>query len=258
MRSAILGSVLLTSALLALPDSSAAQDLAEVYQLTPKEGQAPALESALKGHAQWREEQDDPWSWNVYQVALGERYGTFVVRSSGHSWSDFDGYLEQFGSRAIPEFQAHVAPLVSETRTSIVRMDTALSRVPEDPSDFSVFSVTTYDLEPGQGEDFYQVVEQVHEAAVEHDYAGHYFVYHIEYGAGAEDARIVVPHTSWSDLEPPEETLGDVVSQAYGEEKTAEIFDRFSESFRSAENMVVVARPDLSVNPPDEGTGNDR
>jgi len=258
MRSAILGIVTMVAALLVLPGATTAQNVAEVYQLTPKAGQGPALESALKGHAQWREEHDDPWSWNVYQVALGEGYGTYVVRSAGHTWSDFDEYLEEFGSTAVPEFQAHVAPLVSESRTSLVRMDTALSRIPEDLSEYSIFSVTTYDLETGQGEDFYQVVEQVHEAAVEHDYPDHYFVYHIEYGAGASDARIVVPHTSWSDLEPPEETLGDVMTQAYGEEKAAEIFDDFTDTFRSAENMVVVARPDLSVNPPYGDTGNDR
>ena len=52
--------------------------------------------------------------------------------------------------------------------------------------------------------------------------------------------------------------LGDVMTQAYGEEKAGEIFDHFADTFRSAENMVVVARPDLSVNPPYGGTGNDR
>ena len=48
------------------------QELGRIWTFTPKMGQGPAFEGALRNHMEFRKAQGDPWDWEIWQVVVGE------------------------------------------------------------------------------------------------------------------------------------------------------------------------------------------
>lgn len=244
--------VAIIAALLAMPAEVAAQDnKAQVYHVDPE----PGFEAAWQDHAEWRTEHGESWDWSVYQVVQGEHLGDFIIRSGGHSWSEFDTYNEGFGERAGQHFSANVAQLVEDGRNYIVAVDTALMRLPEDMEQPQLVSVDTYYLTAGGAQDWWDAAEKFHEAIAGEDAAGYrYALLSPEAGASGW-ARVVDFHENWASFAPPERSFEELMQSVYGEEQAQEIFDRFSSSFHRVESMVVRYRPDLSVEAADDEGG---
>lgn len=241
------------AAFLLLPGTADAQELAQVYEVTPEAGKEAALESALRHHSQWREENGDPWAWNVYQVVQGKNYGTYIIRSSGHSWEEFDQYWASFGGKAGAHYQSTVSPVVKSTKAYVAQTDTALTYAQE--GDYTLFDVTTYKLKPGHADDWFDAVGQIVDAAEQQNFSGYAEVIDIVAGAGNSNARIVGLNENWADFKQPDPTLLEVVQKTYGEKKASEIVNQFTNAYSDSYNMVVRARPELSVEAAGEGGG---
>lgn len=243
-------STLVAVLLLLAPGRAPAQDLVQAYEVTPRSDAGAAFESALRQHAEWREQNGDPWSWNVYQVVQGKHLGTYYARSSGHEWADLDAYYQGFEQEAGPHFEATVGPLVKKTSASIWQTDTTHTRLPEEMTEGMLVSVTIYHLKAGKQQDFMEAFGQFHEAAMDADYDLYYVVEQPMNGIGGPQVEVAVLHENWADFEQPTTTVQELLTEAYGEEETQSLFQKFSGSFHHYENMVVAHRPDLSV----EGT----
>lgn len=245
--------VALFAALVAVPEEVGAQELAQVYELEAKQGAQQALESALRRHSQWRENNGDPWDWNVYQVVQGKNNGTYIIRSSGHSWEDFDSYWQGFGAEAGDHYNAVVNPVVKSTKAYIAETDTALTYARQ--GDYNLFDVTTYKLKPGHVDDWFDAVGQITEAAEQQNFSGYAEIIDIVAGAGDSHARIVGLNENWADFEQPDPSLLEVIQKVYGEKKASEIVDQFTNAYSGTYNMVVRSRPELSVEAAGQGGG---
>lgn len=224
-----------------------AQNLAQVYKITPEQGAESGLEAALQEHANWREENGDPWQWEVYQVVQGDNYGTYVLRSSNHTWKDFDRYRQGFGPKGFQHYQATVAPMVASTKAYIAETDTSHTHWPEDPSGYTLFEVTSYRLKPGHGEEFFEAHETFFKAVTQETEDRYIGTIDVVNGAEDDYVRLVFPHEEWADFKSPERSVSDIVEEVHGEEKAQELFDQFTNSFRSYYDEVARYRPDLSV-----------
>lgn len=103
-------------------------NLADVWTLVPKPGVGQGFEAALRDHMQWRTEAGDPWQWSVYTVETGPDVGAYVVRSSNHSWADFDAYDAGFGPEAGLRVAASFGDMIESAEHQITASDTARSR----------------------------------------------------------------------------------------------------------------------------------
>ncbi len=223
-------------------------DLAMLYEMEVKTGSGPEFEQALAEHARWRTEQGDPWAWEVYQVAVGDNLGTYYARAPERSWADFDAYDADFGPRAGDHFNQTVGPHIRSITNLITRIHSDAMRVPEEPVEFQIFSVYLYRIKAGMAQQFWGTVEQIHEAINQADHPVHYAFHSVAAGGSGMEVHLVTLHQNWADMEEPEPSLMQVVQNAYGEEEAAELFNRFSDTVSSIDNMVLRYRPDLSVN----------
>lgn len=256
MRTLKLVSAVLIAGLFALPGTADAQNLAQVYEVQAKQGAEASFEAALERHAKWREENGDPWDWNVYEVVQGKHLSTYIIRSGNHTWSDFDDYGEGFGPKGGQHYQATVAPMMKSMKSYVVRVDTAASHMPEvEDADNPLFEVTTYKLKPGSASDFFEPVTQALDALAEQDYPEPYYLIDVVAGAGDSHARLVNQHRNWADFEEGDPSVGELIEEVHGEEKTEKLFERYNNSYSSSYNMVVRPRPDLSVDAAGEESG---
>lgn len=253
MRTATLTVAALVAALLTLPETGEAQNLVQVYELTPKDGQQAAFEAALQRHGEWREANGDPWKWDVYQVVQGENHGAFMVRSWGHSWSDLDAYSEGFGREAVDHYNATVAPLVKETKSYVSKVDTARSYF--HPGNWSLAEMFTYKLKPGKSEEWLEAVQAIRDAYEQENRSQYFETFNRPVGAGVSHARIAVLHENYADFRDEDWSPLEVVQAVYGEEKAEELSDQYYDSYSALYNMVLRPRPDLSVQAAGEGGG---
>lgn len=256
LATAALAAVLAVS-LAPAPDAEA-QDLARFYQVTPKD--VGAFEAALKKHAQDRIAHDDPWSWSVMQVVVGEDYGDFIYRSGGHTWADFDEYDAGFGAQSGLHYQVNVAPLVADARTWISRVDTANSVMPADsvwPS-IDYVEVITYHVEPTMMQQFNEAVSTIHGAIEESEWPVHYAWANPVSGAKGPTKVLAIFFENWAAFEEPETPMMEMLQDELGEDETEQIMQQFGNSFSAVESMVLRWRRDLSVPPPAmRGDGSD-
>lgn len=223
------------------------QEKAQVYVITPQQGAESGLEAAMRRHATWREENGDPWAWDVYEVVQGENHGTYIVRSPNHTWADFDEYRQGFGAEAEDHYAATVAPMVASTSSIISAIDTSLSHLPEDPSGYTLLEVNSYKLEPGNAGEFYEAHEKFFQAITQETEERYIGTVDVLNGAEDDYVRLVYPHTSWADFEAPDRSGGDIIESVYGEEEAEQLYEQFGNGFRSTYNMVLRYRPELSV-----------
>ncbi len=222
-------------------------NIAPNYRVKVKPGMGSAFEMALKEHIAWRKAQGDPWTWDVYQVAVGDNIGDYSIRSANHAFADIDAYERwSMESGASQNFQATVAPYVETITHSVSVLNTELLRWPEDTEGYTLFSVDRYQLKPGQQPVFEAVIKKFHDAAVQHDYPSYFAVLWGGLGAERPTVSIVSPYKSWADMEGPDEELGDFLTRALGEEAAGEMYQQYSGSWTTMKNYVTRHRPDLS------------
>lgn len=248
--------VALLAAFFTVPEAAEAQSLAQVYEVQAKQGTKASFEAALERHAKWREENGDPWEWNVYEVVQGKDLNTYSIRSPGHSWSDFDDYGKGFGPKGGQHFQATVGPMVKSLKSRIVRLDTAASHIPEvEGADNPLFEVTHFKLKPGNASDFFEPVTQALDALAEQDYPEPYYVSDVVAGAGDSHAILVNQHRNWADFEEGDPSAGELIDEVLGEEKAEKLFERYNNSYSSSYSVIARPRPDLSVDAAGEEGG---
>ncbi len=226
-----------------------ANNIARLYVLTPKSGMAAEFETALGQHAEWRREHDDPWTWIVHQVNSGPNLGDYVIRSGNHSWSDFDAYDAGFGPEGTVHFNATVDPLMESASSFITRGDTTNIRWPDDPNSVNLLQVTTYHLKPGQRPTFFQAVNKYHQAIVQTNRPTHYAFTNLHSGGPGPAVTVVFPYENWAAFQGPEQTLGQLMVEVYGQEEATAAFEQFTSTFTGTESWVIRVRWDLSVIP---------
>jgi hypothetical protein len=227
---------------------SQANNLAKLYFVNVKSGHGAEFVAEMKKHVEWRKQAGDPWTWYVYQVVNGQNLGDFVIRSSGHTWADMDGY-EEFLAKGSVEFNKTVGLHVESISSAITRGDTTNINWYPNNDDVNLISVTTYHLKPGQGRAFTQAVNKYHTAIKENNRETYYaFAWTVNGGPGPR-VTLVLPYKNWAEMQGPDESLRAFMVRILGSEEAQELSDDFNSTYHSVESSVLRVRRDLSVIP---------
>ncbi len=228
--------------------ASGQNNLARTYNVTPKAGMGAQFETALREHAQWRTANNDPWTWSVSVAETGQNFGTYGIRSGGHSWADFDAYDAGFGPQGLVHYMATVAPLVESTTSTISRTDEDLSRLPPDGFNLAFVTVTKFQLRPGRGSQFNQLIGQANEILMEGGFP-EYWVWASPVSGGGPGPYInlVGLHSSWEDMADPDPSFEAVMMAKLGEEGFMEWGNNLAATYRGVASWTLRRRPDLSV-----------
>ncbi|GET33658.1 hypothetical protein PbJCM13498_25210 [Prolixibacter bellariivorans] len=223
------------------------KNLAKVYFIKVKNGESGAFQTALKQHAQWRMENGDPWSWNVYEVVNGKNMGDFIIRSGGHSWADFDSY-QDFNAKGSAEFGKNVSPYIAKITSTISANDTTLVNWYPNNNDVNLVQVYMYKLKPGHGADFYKAISEYGKAIKKENRKDYYgVIWTVNGGASELIAELVFPYKNWAEMEGPKEKWRDFTKRVLGEEKAKKVSEEFMNSYSDVHGFIVHRRKDLSV-----------
>ncbi len=220
-------------------------NLAFVYAVEVHSGQEMAFESAFKEHMSFREEQGEPFVWQVYQEMFGDNPGTYYIRSGDHSWADMDDYgTPDFQQSVGNHFGATIAPLIADVRSQVTVTDTANSHRPPNLADMNVFMVTQVfvDAEAQIGMD--EALTAFHETATTHD-RYHGILRTLAGGEGA-DFTIVVYAEDFAGLEEESPSLTELMVQAHGQDGFREIAESYLSGVDEMRTSILMLRRDLS------------
>jgi hypothetical protein len=249
----IIRSVLVAAAAcLLLQSASASADespptLVRTYVLIAKPGSGDALHKALKAHGEWRLRNGETWSWHIYTRLAGEgQPGTYVIRSSGHRWSDFDAY-EAFNQQAFAHYDQTVTPHVAHTEAHLSRFLPDVSHWPEDAGPYSMFWVYTYDIRPGGMRPAMAALRKFNEQLRA---GGWDEVWGWEVNmTGTPSLTLVSPGASWADFADPPRSAFEVIADQIGEEEAVRLWRSFFRYVRSMDSSIWAEAADLRVMP---------
>jgi hypothetical protein len=225
-----------------------ANNLARIYFVKVKTGHGDEFAAALKEHTEWRKQAGDPWTWYVYHVINGQNLGDFVIRSGGHTWADLDSY-EEFLAKGSVEFNKKVGPHMESISSAITADDTTNVNWYPNNDDVNLLSVITYQLKPGHGPAFAQVVNKYHNAIKDNNREGYYsFAWKVNGGSGPS-VSLVLPYKNWAEMQGPEESFDAFMERVLGSEEAQKLSDEISSTYHSVESAVVRVRRDLSLLP---------
>jgi hypothetical protein len=250
-RKALLTVVFAIAAVMLTGLHAHAQDAtyARTYSVTPKDGMVAQFEAALQAHVRWRIENNDPWTWGMSTVEVGENLGQYGIRSGGHSWADFDAYDAGFGPDGLVHWNATVAPLVESVSSAITTTNQAISNPPPAGRATAFVNVVTFQLRPGRELRFTQAITRATEILLEHNFGGYYVWSSTVAGGGpGPSMRLVSFHTSWADMAEPDPTFEAIMVQALGQDGFMEWASEIGETYRGIESITLRIRPDLGIN----------
>ncbi|GIV61491.1 MAG: hypothetical protein KatS3mg044_0357 [Rhodothermaceae bacterium] len=237
----LIGLVLVTTA------QARQNDVVQAWEMTPKIGHNGAFQAALAAHAKWRQEHDDPWSWNLWEITTGPRVGTIVARSGGHTWADFDTYQTwEHAAAASRHFESTVAPHLASVRSVITIGDEENVYWPEDQAEARVAQVIGFDLHRGMMGDFVKAVNTYSKTIVEHNFDAHHYLAYNASG-GEHDAILVLPGSSMADFSRPDKTVEQLMIEVHGKEAFQKLEKAFNATIKDSDSFFAVHRVDLSV-----------
>lgn len=245
----------LTAAALALGAATLhaqGNNLTRAYAFKAKPGMFAQLENAIRDHAQWRKANGDPWTWQVYTPETGPDLGLFMIRSSNHSWADFDAYDQGFAQTGLANWNVNVAPLVETSSSSIeMTLPDSLNQTPAEGTAIQFANVTAFHLRPGMEQQFNRLVAQAVGVLKKAKWPG-YWVWVTPMSGGPDmDAAVHLAglFPNWASMKEPDPNFAAVMTRALGQNGFNTWMSSMNETLRGTTEVTYRFRPDLSVLP---------
>jgi hypothetical protein len=245
---AVFGLLMVNAVVMAADTAPAPGQLHKVWAFMPKSGSQVEFEKAFAAHVQWRRDNKDPWTWQVYVEVDGPNAGLHYARSGNHHWSDFDDYdASEFATKANAHWNTTVAPHLAKISSWMGEDQAAISHWPEDAPDYQLFQLYTYRLKPGHMQRFMDATTSIVEALKEAKWPYHWsFIEHLT-GSSVPSVMLVLPATKWADMKEPSPNVLEAVAGVRGKEKAAALFAAMSETFAQTDAVVVRLLPHYGV-----------
>ncbi|MCJ7558284.1 MAG: hypothetical protein MUP90_15415 [Gammaproteobacteria bacterium] len=219
--------------------------IARGWSITPKAGSAEAFNKALKAHAQWRRDNDDPWQWNFYRAQSGDMDGTVFIRSGSHTNADIDAYAaSEFSAKAGAHWNQTVQPYVGHASSSFSRRDKEMFDWPE--GDYRVFWVTNFHLRPGHALGFTAEVKKINAALKA---AGRQSTHSWSWAMTGEHiptAMLVTARANWAGFDSPEQSVREALATQMSEMEVASLMDAAFSHVKSMSSRIYISTDEFS------------
>jgi len=253
MRSPV-ASVVAAAVIALVPLTARAQQappdtVTQVLRQHVKDGVSVAqYEAGRKKHMAWHKAQNDPWTWNVYEIMTGPDTGGYLITSRGHSWADLDTWQDKLGAADTADAQASMAGTQGSTEMSYWTQLNAISRLPPaDAPPSKYLALTLFRTKPGNGQAFEAAIAKINEALTAAKYPVHSIWYRLASGGQAPAYVVVTPRANLAALGLP----GPVASLAgsLGPAKAAELGKAIYDNVESITTELLESRADLGYAP---------
>ena len=224
-------------------------NVGRVIDQTPKPGMTKQYEDGRKRHMDWHRKAGDTWSWEIWQVTTGERAGTFISITFGHSWKDFDTWDQKYAEADSADADANMGPSIGRQVESVWMLLTDASRMTAGAQPSKMAEVIHFMVKPGSEEDFDYGIRKANEAANQQNWAGHYAWYALANGGESGHYVLVIPINSWADMAEPDPGFFGMLEKALGRHGSEMLAHLFDKSIKGSWSEMITYRPDLSYHP---------
>ncbi len=227
-------------------------EIAQFFLIKPKPGMLQQFEEATKQHVEWHRQQDDTWTWRLWQYETGDLYGQYVYITPGHRWEDFDTKAE-FRKRDTADAIARIGPYTDSVTSWFSRLHGDISHLPEggilDPKAFPLVMIIDYQVHESKIPDFLHTVGKIHEALQKAHWPVYYLWTQVVAGREGSIFTLVLPQRNWADLTPPEKQVPMVLEEVLGRQEGESLIEAFDDSVASSQRDILSHKPDLSYEP---------
>ena len=233
--------------------------VAQIFLDVPDRNRTSEFEQGLIKHIAWLKANHEVWTWLTWEVLTGKDSGKYIVGSFGHKWEDFDSH-EAFNRTASVSFKQSVGPALSSSSCTfyVLRTDLSLSAEPSVPSKFEQLNI--FDVRPEGAREFSQSIRKMNAALKQTNFVsesflspnsagGHSRWYFMTNGGQGPQYVLATDRNSYSDFNPVEASLDDVMEQVYGKDQGDSIMANVRKTFVHVYSELVRFRPDLSYRP---------
>ena len=234
--------------LLAMP--AVAQDdggnIVAVHCFKVQPGAGAKFEEGTKKHMIWHREQNDPWTWLVWQVITGPDSGTYCAGSFGHNWEDFDnpGVPEDAD---LADVAATFGPFVREYEATFWTKLPKVSRPAEGQA--AMTSVIFFHTRYGTEEKFNHLIGEFHKAIEKTNMPWNYEWYALVSGGNEGTYAVVLPRPNFAAFNPTGKPFPEMLEEAYGKAGADALLAKWRKVVKSANNELSRSRPDLGYIP---------
>ena len=219
----------------------------EINITTPKPGSAKQFEEARKKHNEFHKAEKDKNSILLWSITAGRATGSYLTAVCGMTWKEMDG-REAFDKRDEADRQATMAQVYAANQQSYYVFRSDLSTGTEGGTPTKMMTAVDYFVKPGGLLQFTEAIKRINAAIKQTNYPAKPSRWY-QLSVGGEGPRFVVvtDRASWADMQGPEQSMVDMLKQAYGSD------DKTLQSLRDAvdhtESQMMTYRPDLSYMP---------
>ncbi len=223
--------------------------IARIGIFRPKPGMTRQFEQGRKTHNEWHRKQNDQWTWNTWEVVIGENTGQYITGTFGHKWEDFDTWASKFeqadtadAATNLEPYTAYSVPLLSNYRADV-------SRPPAGDTPTALAQVIHFRVKQDGEMEFNQAIRKTHEAIQKTNWPAHYLWYELVSGGEQPHFVLVLPHNSWADFKELEPSFDKMLENGLGKEEAQAVLKSFGTTIESQRSEVLRYRPDLSYRP---------
>jgi hypothetical protein len=237
---------------LLLAISAAAQGTSsEVTSLefqTPKNGMTKQYEEGRKAKVAWHKQQKDTQVLFVLKILTGEHTGSYVVGRSNEHWADLD-------KPSVPdaadeeEYTKVIGPYVEKMTAAYFEEMPKVSNPSAEGGKYT--AVTTFHIRSGKNDDFRSAIARMYDAGQKTKWPFHYQWSRLANGGPGGTFVLLVQHANWASFgdNPDVKPLRDILREAFGEQESMSVIERFNGSIESTYTEIAEFRADLSYIP---------
>ena len=244
----LLCAIVLIAPALAGAQTPAPDSVTELLRQKARPGTVQDYEAARKKHMGWHKAQNDPWTWEVFEVMTGPNTGSYVIASGDHQWKEMEEWVAKLADIDAADSQASMGPYIASTEREYWTQLNSLSRMPAADKQYPLITVTTYHVKPGSDAALRTAIAKVN-AALD---AGKYplpTVWNVLTNGGPGPTyAVVVPRTGLGEMAPTPGLL-QVLGKQLGKPAADALVKSFFDNVVSSNTELLRFRPDLSYLP---------
>jgi len=244
----IVGAVLVSALSLPVLAQEKPGVVARIGIFKPKPGMVQQFEQGRKKHFEFHRKSNDTWAWFTWEVLTGEHAGNYVTGTFGHQWKDFDAW-ERLDAADTADANANMGPYLEQDLTKYYEMIPEASRPPTGNTPSPMSQVTHFYVKVSGVGAFVDALKEAKTALDKVNWPTHSFWYSLASGGEGPEYVLVTARSSWADLQSPEKTLAQALSDVYGPQKATAILDAVRSNTRYTYSELIKYRPDLSYVP---------
>ncbi|HVP42921.1 MAG TPA: hypothetical protein VMS96_05785 [Terriglobales bacterium] len=219
----------------------------EVNVTTPKPGAAKQFEDARKKHNGFHQAEKDKNAIMVWSISTGPGTDKYLTATCGLTWKDMDGH-DAFDKRDAADREKTLAPTIASNESSYYVLRSDLSSAPEPATPAKMVTVVHFFVKTAGVTQFSEGVKRINAAIAQTKYPSKPSRwYQLANGGKGPHFVLVTDRNSWADMQGPQQSLVDMLKQAYGnEDKTLQTV---REAIDYTVSEILEYRADLSYMP---------